>query len=596
MTQANTRRLLMCAAALLFMGCLAKVSVLETADGGVPPKSPSGGAATSFGGNGTVIQNPGSGNAAVGKPAACVNGGPCEAIDTRAIDKLDLLFVIDNSPSMQGEQALLAAQFPRLVNILTSGSRGPDDPNPFPRVKDLHVGVVSTDMGVPGVDTIPGCDPNGGDDGRLQNTPHGPSCDNAYPPFLAYSAMQGTSTDKFAADLACIAQLGTSGCGVEQPFEAALKALWPSVFIDPGGNVATPNPITFLSTTPQGTLGRGDRLPSEGGNLGFLRSDPGEGLSALGIVVLSDEDDCSIRNTATFKRMSPPAAGWGSEQTGIQCFKSQDLYDLKARYASGYKLLRIDNEDLVVFGAIVGVPADLVDVEARARIDFSDPDQRALYYGQLLDDPRMQSVLDPSIPANAPPALARSCIATAADGTIAVAADPPRRIVSLAREIGENAIVQSICHTDFAEVMDPIVDRLTRPLGANCLSIPLARTAKGLVDCEVIWELPQPGAAPMTTPTSCAQLPYLKPVASPHKAKNERGGNNCVVRQLAVTNTDADAAPPQGEGWFYDDYSSERNTACRRPSTQRIAFTPTAKPPTRVNTVLDCHAAARVAQ
>jgi hypothetical protein len=133
-------------------------------------------------------------------------------------------------------------------------------------------------------------------------------------------------------------------------------------------------------------------------------------------------------------------------------------------------------------------------------------------------------------------------------------------------------------------------------LGATCLSIPLKRTAKGLVDCELIWELPQPGAAPVTTPTSCADLPYLKPVASPHKAKNDLGGKNCVVLQLAVTDTDPDAAPPQGDGWFYDDYSSQRNITCHRPAPQRIAFTATAKPPFGVNPVLDCHAAARVAQ
>jgi hypothetical protein len=85
-------------------------------------------------------------------------------------------------------------------------------------------------------------------------------------------------------------------------------------------------------------------------------------------------------------------------------------------------------------------------------------------------------------------------------------------------------------------------------------------------------------------------------VTSPHKAKNDRGGNNCVVHQLAVTNTDPEAAPPQGDGWFYDDYSSERNTTCRRPAPQRIAFTATAKPPFGMNAVLDCHAAARAAQ
>ena len=45
---------------------------------------------------------------------------PCD--DTpQVIDKVDLLFVVDNSGSMREEQASLRAQFPRLVDVLTSG-------------------------------------------------------------------------------------------------------------------------------------------------------------------------------------------------------------------------------------------------------------------------------------------------------------------------------------------------------------------------------------------------------------------------------------------------------------------------------------------
>ena len=54
-----------------------------------------------------------------------------EAEATRAVDKIDLLFMVDNSNSMAEEQASLREQFPRLMQILTSGRRSPDDPRPW---------------------------------------------------------------------------------------------------------------------------------------------------------------------------------------------------------------------------------------------------------------------------------------------------------------------------------------------------------------------------------------------------------------------------------------------------------------------------------
>jgi hypothetical protein len=40
-----------------------------------------------------------------------------------------------------------------------------------------------------------------------------------------------------ATDFGCIANLGTSGCGFEMPFEAGLKALWPKNYVDADGNI-----------------------------------------------------------------------------------------------------------------------------------------------------------------------------------------------------------------------------------------------------------------------------------------------------------------------------------------------------------------------
>ncbi|HEX4352210.1 MAG TPA: hypothetical protein VHZ95_04835, partial [Polyangiales bacterium] len=91
-----------------------------------------------------------------------------------SLDTVDLLFVVDNSNSMAEKQASLKAALPSLMHALTSGTRSSGG-SALPAVTDLHVGVVSTDMGTPGV-SLPGCDPNGGDDGRLRHEPHGADC------------------------------------------------------------------------------------------------------------------------------------------------------------------------------------------------------------------------------------------------------------------------------------------------------------------------------------------------------------------------------------------------------------------------------------
>src|SRR4051812_47734953 len=80
----------------------------------------------------------------------CTVSGVSEEITAAGVDKVDLLFVIDNSGSMKEEQAKLAEQLPKLVRILASGDFGDGRPK-FTPVSSLHLGVVSTNMGALGV-------------------------------------------------------------------------------------------------------------------------------------------------------------------------------------------------------------------------------------------------------------------------------------------------------------------------------------------------------------------------------------------------------------------------------------------------------------
>ena len=382
------------------------------------------------------------------------------------IARLDLLFVVDNTNSMAGEQQSLQAALPQFIQALTTGvSRSTRQPV-FRPVRNVHIGVVSADMGTAGIE-FGSCHADGGDDGRLQSVPRGPECAASYPAFLSYGTDSPAERDQLARDFACIAALGTGGCGFEQPFEAAFKALWPSTFRDATGQAVEPNPYTFLASTPDGAKGRGDVPSAQGGNLGFLRNDVDD-PSLIAIVVLTDEDDCSARDSEFLKLANQLASDSPYRQQldmNLRCFLNKDkLYDVATRYAQGFHRLRLGDERRVVFAAITGIPTDLVDVQARAGVDFKDAVMRDQFYGRVLNDPRMQEVIDPtSNPGMGTGNLVPSCSRQDATGELSTAY-PPRRIIQLAESFGEQGIVQSICQDDFAPAIDAVVELIARQL------------------------------------------------------------------------------------------------------------------------------------
>lgn len=86
------------------------------------------------------------------------------------VDKLDLLFMIDNSPSMADKQGVLADTIPRFVDRLVNphcvdanqafvAALGPNETCPagssreFPPVTGLHIGVISSSLGGHGADS-----------------------------------------------------------------------------------------------------------------------------------------------------------------------------------------------------------------------------------------------------------------------------------------------------------------------------------------------------------------------------------------------------------------------------------------------------------
>lgn len=233
-----------------------------------------------------------------------------ERVPTSTIKTIDMLFVIDNSVSMGDKQTILKVAVPKMVERLvapncvdengavigTSTLQGQDRPPvcdqgklEFNPVSDIHLGVVSSSLGAHGaVDRCPATrtDQQGNvwnedDKGMLVPTvrPIEDKGENGLG-FLAWNggdeAAARSLNERFAEHVAAAGELG---CG----FEATLEA-WYRFLVDP----APPANVVKDPMTKQ-TYADGVQQDVLNQRAAFLRP---EGL--LAIVVLSDENDCSI--------------------------------------------------------------------------------------------------------------------------------------------------------------------------------------------------------------------------------------------------------------------------------------------------------------
>jgi hypothetical protein len=318
---------------------------------------------------------------------------------------VDILVVVDNSRSMELEQANLAEQFPMLIHSLLNPEIDPADGEPVHvPAHDLHIGVISTDMGTGGFSVETCSDPIDGDDGILQHTPNPliAGCDTTYPTYLSYLSEPPDvpAVEKMARDFGCIATLGTEGCGFEQQFKAAAKAL---------------------------------TVHATGANAGFLRPD-----SILTILFVTDEEDCSVEpgHEEIFDRDRTDLG-----HVNLRCFSHPYMVQTVEQYVESFRALREDPDDLVL-GFIVGVPP--------VNVCQGDENGEGVDLEACLALEEMQEKVDPTTLTQLAPACSTS------DGY----AFPARRFLGLAQQFGDSAVVQSICTNDFG----PAIRGLTKKL------------------------------------------------------------------------------------------------------------------------------------
>jgi hypothetical protein len=457
----------------------------------------------------------------------CTISGVAQTIQVNQVEEVDLLFMIDNSGSMIEEQASLAAEIPRLINVLASGENGEET---FPPVSDLRVGVISSDMGT---GPAGACGSMFGDDGVLLTTGNtaNPACMATYPTWLEFAA-DGGDPMAFATDVQCVATaLGTNGCGFEQQLDAILKALTPST-----------SGITFQG----GTVGHGD-----GQNASFVRE-----RSLLAIIALTDEDDCSAIDPGLFEMDNPLY----DPNLNLRCFNHPEAVHPLSRFTDGLLALRAENPDLLVYATITGIPVDLVpnsDMALGPQVD------------SILADSRMIEMPNPEDSTQ----LVPSC-----DIPGRGRAFPPRRMISLAADLedaGANGVVQSICQEDYSGALDAIIAKIADVLGGTCLPRSLNRNSTGEVECDVVEVID-----PEIVPGGCESL--MGRVADGIDTELDRP--RCIINQVVTDGTIPDGSTP---GWYYDDFSADVLDRCEE-TPQRISFTTGAEPRNGSRVKLEC--------
>jgi hypothetical protein len=236
-----------------------------------------------------------------------------QMVDQTAVQRLDLLFMIDNSKSMGDKQDYLASAVPDLLQrLITPNCVDPTDLTSvvgvsadgvcsagvleFPPVHDMHIAVLSSALGSLGGDVCP--DPSGAaqgtpdgqnDYGHLLN---GSNVADAPDDFLAWfpqtsandgsSPTPGTPPAKDAPTLIgdfqqLVQGVGEGGCGIEAQLESWYRFL---VQPDPFLSVATSGNTSTLTGIDATVLEQ---------RHDFLRPD-----SLLAIIDMSDENDSSV--------------------------------------------------------------------------------------------------------------------------------------------------------------------------------------------------------------------------------------------------------------------------------------------------------------
>ena len=393
--------------------------------------------------------------------------------------KIDILFMVDNSSSMENSQANLQANFPRFMDVLKALPDG---------LPHLHIAVVSSDMGV-GNNDIPGCNANGGDNGIFKsgvgssplNTCTATNL-NAGATYISTTGGQNPQNN-FTGDITqvfqCIAPIGATGCGFENQLRSVARALGADGFQPPAENA------------------------------GFLRPE-----AYLGIIFITNEDDCSAANVGFYDIVSNTNLASGLGPPGnFRCSEFGHLCDgmAPARLSPTGAVT-----DTVTYQNCVSAEekGQLIRVADFAQgIKSLKPDPASQILVGSIQGPTTPYVIKwktPAVSTDGPwPDIAHSC--TLGTGTTGSFADPGVRMQQFVQQFGGNGLTYSICQDNFGPALNTIAMKLSQLIGPKCIVGTVwdkdPATAGTQADCAVIDHVPNAsGSGPTvdTTVQACA--------------------------------------------------------------------------------------------
>ncbi|MGB8297423.1 MAG: hypothetical protein WCG85_18505 [Polyangia bacterium] len=499
---------------------------------------------------------------------------------------VDILFVIDNSPSMDPKQQALANNFPKMINALKELPGG---------LPDVHIGVVSSNMGAGNGAMGGNCGMGLGDRGLLWgNDPNdlaasvaaaSPYANDPSHPLsipgcgLFLGARWIEDVQSFAGTgriqnydpsiqledvFSCLARaVGVSGCGEEHQLQATRVALIPQSGINDA-------------------------------NSGFLRSN-----AYLLIVLVTDEDDCSASNNNQmnddmFDMVTKRDVG---DTTSLRCAARGHLcggqpipnYDPSVGYTGTTAFahpfsdcsakvmpdpnhpdysylplidvqdvidningLKVDAQDRIFVSGIIGwppgpndtnLPASL-QINANYRIDKDTtslpPSQQTLWdYMPVCQDPNQMS----------------------ADGNI-YKAYGGLRLKKFIDAFGDNGMAFSICNSDFTDALTQIgnalATRVTLVLTPGCFPYTLMdadpNTPGVQPACQVSDEIPcdRPGVG------GCQNSGYQRNAL--YQCVDIEGAT--ASGPLNPANPQIDNVPDDERPCWYLSYDTDPNTGC----------------------------------
>lgn len=355
---------------------------------------------------------------------------------------VDILFVIDDSPSMADKQQNLATNFPNFINVLNTIQGG---------LPDVHIGVVTSDVGTKGTqDAAPGAAigqiGNGGcsgtgKSGNLQTS--GASVTGTFISDIKQTdgSRQKNYTGNLDAVFGQMAKVGAGGCGFEQHLEAMKRAL-------------NNNPA----------------------NAGFLRPD-----AYLAVIFIADEDDCTFAKSTLLAPENPaqgPLQSFRCTRFGIICDQGGTNSDQMNQVGTKSQCHPNDNSQYMEKVSVY------VDFLKKLK---TDPGKIIVAGIMGTTEPFQVELRQPPGGGTAIQSLAHSCSYTGATGL--EVADPPTRIKFLLDQFPNRSTFTTICQQNLSDGLVLIAQLLKSVIGDPCIEGNLAdvdpETPGPQYDCSV---------------------------------------------------------------------------------------------------------------